>query len=284
MIWDYLRLLRPQQWYKNLLIFLPIIFSNNLTNIPAIGQALIAFASFCALSSATYVINDYADKNKDRLHPEKSNRPIASGKIRTIGAILTVLILLTIGFGTALLLPTQFLYAALSYFTLSQIYTAWLKHEAFADILTIAVNFVIRAVAGAYAISVWVSPWLIIGVFFLALFLLLGKRRTEIILLKEKATTQRKTLQAYTPETTARLSTLATTALVISYTLYVFFGQHHKLLITLPIALYTIFRYEHFINTGNIIARQPEKVFKDWRMLTAMTAWFVLTIIVLYFY
>ena len=278
----YVKLLRPQQWYKNLLVFLPLLFSGNLLNLTAIGNSLLAFASFCALSSATYVINDYVDRKKDRLHPEKCNRPIASGEIGQISALLTVLLLATIGFGTALLLPTNFLIAALGYFTLSQLYTAWLKHEAFADILTIAVNFVIRAAAGAFAINVWVSPWLILGVFFLALFLVLGKRKSEIMLLQEKANSQRKTLAAYTPEIVSRLSVLTTTALVVCYTLFVFFGEHTLLYINLPIALYAIFRYESFISTGNKIARHPEFIFTDWRMMTAMIIWGMLTIGVLY--
>jgi len=278
----YLKLLRPQQWYKNFLVFLPLLFSGNLLNLTAIGQSLLAFVSFCALSSATYVINDYVDRNKDKLHPEKSKRPIASGKIGRISALLLVLLLAAIGFGTALLLPNKFLIAALGYFTLSQLYTAWLKHEAFADILTIAVNFVIRAAAGAFAINVWVSPWLILGVFFLALFLVLGKRKSEIILLQEKANTQRKTLASYTPEIVSRLSTLTTTALVVCYTLFVFFGEHTLLYINLPIALYAIFRYESFVSTGNIIARQPEHIFTDWRMMATMIIWGLLTIGVLY--
>ncbi len=278
----YVQLLRPKQWYKNLLVFLPLIFSGNLTNLTAIGQSMLAFASFCALSSATYVINDYADRNKDRLHPEKWNRPIASGKIGLIGVVLSTFLLLAIGFGISLMLPTNFLYAALGYFVLSQLYTAWLKHEAFADILTISINFVIRAVAGAFAIKVWVSPWLILGVFFLALFLMLGKRKSELWLLKESATIHRRTLEAYSKEVVSRLSTLATTALVISYTLFAFFGEHQLLFITLPIALYSIFRYEALINSGSKIARQPEYVFTDWRMLIAMLIWLALTLTALY--
>ena len=278
-----LRLLRPQQWYKNLLVFLALLFSGSLLNAGAIGNALLAFASFCALSSATYVINDYADRNKDRLHPEKWNRPIASGAVSALEALIIVLVLVIIGFGIALLLPINFLYAALGYFVLSQLYTAWLKHEAFADILTISVNFVIRAAAGAFAISVWVSPWLILGIFFLALFLMFGKRTSELELLGRKAEFQRKTLGAYTPEVVSRLNTLATTALVISYTLFVFFGEHKWLYINLPPALYTIFRYESLVSSGSKIARHPELVFTDLRMVIAMLAWAVLTLAVLYF-
>lgn len=278
----YLALIRPKQWYKNLLVFLPLVFSGNLLNSLAVSNAILAFASFCALSSATYVINDYADRHKDRLHPEKWNRPIASGKIGTIEAIAITVLLIAVGFGIALVLPMNFLYAALGYFVLSQLYTMWLKHEAFADILTISTNFVIRAAAGAFAISVWVSPWLIVCVFFLALFLMLGKRKSELALLNEKAGFQRKTLNAYSPEVVSVLSTIATTALVISYTLYVFFGEHNLLYINLPIALYAIFRYEAMISSANKISRQPEYVFTDVKMLAAMLLWAIITIAVLY--
>ncbi|MEM3154720.1 MAG: UbiA prenyltransferase family protein [Candidatus Woesearchaeota archaeon] len=279
----YIALLRPQQWYKNLLVFLALVFSRNLMNISALEQAAIAFLSFCALSSATYIINDYADRNKDRLNPEKINRPLASGKISVLTALGIALILIITGFGTAFLLPTSFLYAALAYFVLSQLYTAWLKYEAFADILVIATNFVIRAMAGAFAIDVPISPWLILGVFFLALFLLLGKRRSEIMLLKEKAILHRKTLDTYSIEIVARLSSIATAALVLSYTLFVFFGQHHLLYITLPIALYAIFRYDGLISSGSKIARHPEYAFADKKIIFAMLLWGALTVGVLYF-
>ncbi len=279
----YVKLLRPQQWYKNLLVFLAVVFARRLYDLAAIEQAAIAFASFCALSSATYIINDYADRHKDRLNPEKWNRPIASGAVSIPAALSIALLLSVIGFGLALLLPTTFLYMALMYFVLSQLYTVWLKHEAFADILAIATNFVIRAVAGAFAITVPISPWLILGVFFMALFLLLGKRRSEIALLKDKAALHRKTLNAYSLEIVARLSAVATTSLVLSYTLFVFFGQHHLLYITLPVALYAIFRYDGLISSGSKIARHPEYVFMDTRIIISMIIWGMLTVAVLYF-
>jgi 4-hydroxybenzoate polyprenyltransferase len=278
----YLALIRPQQWYKNLLVFLAVVFAHKLLDISALQQATIAFFSFCALSSATYIINDFADRHKDRLNPEKWNRPLAAGTISVITALLIALTLVVVGFGLAFLLPIYFIYMALIYFVLSQLYTAWLKHEAFADILVVSTNFVIRAVSGAFAIDVPISPWLILGVFFLALFLLLGKRRSEIILLKGKAAMHRKTLDAYSPEIIARLSSIATAALVFSYTLFVFFGLHHLLYITLPVALYAIFRYDGLISSGSKIARHPEYVFLDKRILASMLLWGIMTLVILY--
>lgn len=274
--------LRPHHWFKNFLIFLPLVFSGSLASIPALTNSLLAFFSFCALSSATYLINDYADQHKDRLHPEKKHRPIAAGHITPTQAILLAALLTGIGFGAAIALPLPFLYTALAYFIISQAYTAWLKHEAFADVITLSINYVIRAVAGALTISVWVSPWLITGVFFLALFILLGKRRSELMLLQEHAPSMRKALTAYTPDIASRLSTLATTTLVICYTLFVFFGQHQWLFLTLPFSLYAIFRYESFVSSGNRIARSPEYVFTDKPMMTAMILWAGLTLAILY--
>ncbi len=279
----YLALIRPQQWYKNLLVFLAVVFAHKLLDTTALGEAGIAFLSFCALSSATYVINDYADRHKDRMNPEKWNRPLAAGTVSVVAALLIALVLVTIGLGLAFLLPANFLYMTLTYFVLSQLYTVWLKNEAFADILVIATNFVIRAVAGAFAIDVPISPWLILGVFFMALFLLLGKRRSELELLKGKAELHRKTLDAYSLDVVARLSALATTALVFSYALFVFFGLHHLLYITLPIALYAIFRYDGLVSSGSKIARHPEYVFMDARIVVAMLIWGALTVGVLYF-
>jgi len=282
MLVDLLRLLRPAQWYKNILVFLALVFSGNLFGLPALLTSTLAFASFCALSSATYIINDYADRHRDRLHPEKRYRPLAAGTVSPRAALFTILFLAGIGLGIAAALPPAFLLCALGYFTLSQLYTLFLKHEAFADIITIAVNFVLRAAAGAFAIATWPSPWLISCTFFLALLLILGKRRAELLLLKTSARAHRPSLRNYTHETTKTLSITATASLIISYTLYVFFGEHPLLFTTLPFALYAIFRFDALVATGHIISRKPEYLIYDWRMLIAIFAWGIITLITLY--
>lgn len=282
MLIDYVRVLRPQQWYKNTLVFLALIFSGNLFSLPLVWQTIIAFATFCALSSSVYIINDLSDKTKDKLHPEKKLRPIASGAVNTTTAVILSIILLALGIYLSLFLPTIFTYSALAYFGLSQLYTFFLKKEAFLDILTIATNFVIRAAAGAYAISVIVSPWLILGVFFLAIYLVLGKRKADLALLKTKAGSHRETLAKYTPELTTQFSIIATTCLVITYTLYVFFGTHNALYLTLPISLYALFRYETIIQTGSKTARHPELTFLDPRMIASIAIWAILVILIIY--
>lgn len=278
----YLRLVRPWQWYKNLLVFLALIYSGNLLNVSLWPAALVAFASFCFLSSASYVLNDIADRNRDRLNPENRKRPLASGEISMRAATVLFALLTFAGLGLALFLPSAALFASLGFFVLCQLYTIWLKHEVFADVLVIAINFVLRAVAGAFAIHVRVSPWLIGGVFFLALFLILGKRRSELVLLGKAANNVRSTLLGYTPEIVSRLNSVATTSLVLCYALFVFFGEHQGLFVTLPFALYAIFRYEGLVATGSMIARKPHLVVTDVRMLIAMLLWGILTLFVLY--
>ena len=278
----YLQLLRVKQWYKNLLVFLAIIFSGSLFIEAAWISAGIAFTAFCALASSSYIINDIADRKRDALNPEKASRPIASGSVSVPAAFLFAGITALLGLWLASLLSRSAFFIAISYFVLCQIYTFWLKHEPFADVLTIAVNFVLRAVAGAAAIGVMASSWLITGIFFLALFLILEKRRGELMLMGKHATRTRESLKGYTLALLDRLSMTATACLIISYALFVFFGSHAGLYITLPIALYAIFRYEKLAGEGNIIARHPEKVFTDGRMVASMVLWLVLTLLVLY--
>jgi 4-hydroxybenzoate polyprenyltransferase len=277
-----IKLMRPHQWYKNLTVALALIFSGNLLNIELLPIIGLAFASFCCLSSASYVLNDLADKDRDKENPEKANRPLASGKVSDSTALFLVVFLCILGFGISLFLPVSFIYAALAFFALSQIYTIWLKHEPFADILTIAGNFVIRAIAGAFAIGVWVSPWLIANVFFLGLFLALGKRRGEVIELGENGLLHRPVLAYYDSPVTMKIGSIVTSSLLIAYTLFVFFGNHSKMFITLPIVLYTIFRYEYLVESGSAIARHPHKGFLDTKLLFPIILWCIIVVMVIY--
>lgn len=277
-----LRLLRPTQWYKNLLVFVALFFSQNLFNTANFILVLIAFASLCSVSSACYVLNDIADAGLDALHPAKRSRPIASGKVTLTLAGLLVLILMTAGFGLSLLLPTGFTYTLLAIFVVAQLYTMWLKREAFADVITLATGFVLRAVAGCFAIGVWISPWLITVVFFLAMFLVIGKRISDRQTFKELALNHRSALHFYDETTSKTLILISTACLLIAYTLYTFFGMHKWLFVTLPIVIYAVFRYLHFIQTNSRIAMRPELVFKDARMLLAITLWLALALATIY--
>lgn len=281
MLGNLFKLIRPFQWYKNLVVFLALVFSGNIFNIPALTNSIIAFVALCAISSASYILNDIVDKHRDRLNPEKKNRPIASGKISENVALLLVMLLCMTGFGLSLLLPIPFLYTILTFFSLSQIYTVWLKHEAYADVLSISINFVLRAVAGALAINVLVSSWLITGVFFLALYLALSKRRGELNYLKNK--NHRPVLEQYTINTATILSIVTIACLIFSYSLYVFFGSNQGLFLTFPLMLYAIFRYESLVSQHHEIARHPHKVFKDKRLLLTIFLWSITVFFSLYY-
>lgn len=278
---NYFRLLRPEQWVKNVFVLLPLLFSGNLFSSNALVNALIAVLSFCAISSSTYIINDFVDRKKDLLNPEKMHRPIASGAVNLLSASVLSAILICVSLLLAFLLNLNVIYTIIGYFILSQFYTFWLKNEVFADIIIIAINFVLRAVAGAFAIDVYVSPWLIVGVFFLALFIAVNKRKGELLFLKQPFLC-RKTLSNYTADLLSRLSSLATNTLVISYALFVFFGEHQGLFITLPIALYVILRYDLLASSGNKIARHPHLVLTDSHLCIGIILWALLTVMVLY--
>jgi 4-hydroxybenzoate polyprenyltransferase len=278
---DIIRICRPQQWYKNLVIYLALIFTIQLF---APGQFLLVtygFISLCMVSSANYVLNDIIDRSRDRLNPEKKKRPIAAGRVRVWEAGIVAAVLAVAGLVIAYRLSILFFGAAGLLLIFTQIYSLFLKNAVFVDILSIAVNFVIRAVAGALIINVRISPWLILCTFFLSLFLSAGKRASEVIFMGSRAAKHRETLDGYTKEITDMLTTITTTLLIISYSLYSFLSDFHWLLLTLPFALYTILRYKYLIITGSPIGRRPELAFTDWKMMAGIALWSVAVVVIL---
>jgi len=280
---DWLRLIRVRQWYKNLVIFLPIFFVGGFFNLNYLELTLFGFFSLSLLSSSSYLINDLIDLNKDQLHPEKKNRPLACGAINKISAIFVAIILLIASLILGEILGKWFLMILIGMFLLTLAYTLLLKNILFADILTIAALFVLRAVSGAFAIEVKISPWLILCPFFLSLFLSVGKRHSDLRLLKDKAGETRKVLQEYTSDLTNSLMIISTTLLIVSYSLYSFLSEHNYLLFTLPFALFTIFYFFHLIQKGSDIARHPEKVIKDKNMMIGIGLWIIVTTTLIYF-
>ena len=283
MIIDYVKLARPQQWYKNLLVFLPIIFVGKLFNLDLLLLTVLGFFSLCLISSANYILNDVIDLKKDRQNPEKRTRPIASGQVKIWQGIVLFAIFAAASIYLALSLAPMFLYSVIALFVLTQLYSLWFKKEVFADIVIIGVNFVIRAASGAFIINVKISSWLIVGIFFFAMFLAAGKRHAELLFLGAKATAHRETLRQYTKELTGALMILTTALLVMAYSLFSFFSEHKNLFLTLPFAIYAIFRYFHLVQSGSPVARHPERVFSDGRMMIAMLLWLALSFYLVYF-
>lgn len=279
---DVIRLLRPQQWYKNLLIFLPLIFVGKMFDYYALLRIVYGFFVLCGISSVNYIINDIIDRKADKQHPEKKNRPIASGAISVPVALVLAAVLLALALLYAYAGGMQFFGTVMFLFLFTQFYSLVLKEKLFLDILGIATNFVVRAVAGTFLINVKISPWLVLCTFFLSLYLSVGKRHAEALYLGEKAATVRRTHQYYTKDLTTSLLNISTSLLIISYSLYSFLSEHKNLLITLPFALYVIFIYYYYIISGNKIARHPEYVFLDPRMTIGMVVWGILTVVLLY--
>ena len=277
--------MRPRQWTKNLLVFAALIFSQNLSNLPMVSDATIAFIIFCLLSGSVYTLNDLLDVKQDRTHPKKSQRPLASGKLQPPIAIVSGSILVLLSLANAFWLNTNFGFIALGYFILQIAYSTALKHIVILDVLAVSIGFVLRAIAGAEVINVPISSWLLVCTILLALFLSLGKRRHEIILLEDNAADHRKILFEYSPALLDQMISVVTASTVVAYALYTMSAetinkfQTDNLKFTIPFVLYGIFRYLYLIHQKSE-GGSPEKILLNDRplliniILYLLTVWF----------
>jgi len=276
------RLIRPQQWYKNLLVFIPAVYAFLLFEYRLWSTMLLSFTSACLVSGANYILNDIRDLEKDRLHPSKRFRPIASGIVSPAEALVFCLFVLFAGLISAYTVNQGFFLTMIIFFLITQLYTFILKRYPFVDVVTISVNYVVRAVAGAYAIEVPASPWLIVGIFFLALLLSIGKRAGELRELKGEAAKHRETLRFYTEEWISQGLTTASTLVILTYAIYCIEVHGNRLLPTLPLAVYLIMRYNHLIRSDIEAASNPHKLFRDKGFSTSFILWLILTVLLLY--
>lgn len=288
-----LRLLRPRQWTKNLLLFAGVIFSNHFHEPDRLIKSALGFAVFCLLSSVIYIINDVRDAEIDRVHPLKCKRPIAAGQVSQSTALIlagilgTVAAVLMFGF-----LGVRFQAISVSYLLLMVAYSVWLKHIVILDLMIVSIGFVIRAVAGIFAIEhpgevIEITPWFITCIMFLALFVVICKRRHEIILLSEDAISHRPVLEHYSPIFLDQMINVATTATVISYALYVTIGVTDSpssgyMVLTLPFVLYGIFRYLYLVYKKEEGGAPETLLFQDLSLLLAVVLWLITVVIILY--
>jgi 4-hydroxybenzoate polyprenyltransferase len=279
--------LRPRQWVKNLLVFAGLVFAQQLFS-PAVWRALAAFAVFCALSGAIYLLNDVADRERDRLHPQKRLRPIASGALPAGRAVAIAALLLAASLGAAWLIGAAFALAALAYVVLLVSYSAWLKHVVIADVLAVALGFVLRAVAGALAIGVAISGWLIICTLQIALFLALGKRRHEYISLGETAARHRPILAEYSAGLLDQMIAVVTASAITAYALYTMSAEtvakfHTQLLpATLPFVLYGIFRYLYLLYRRQLGGNPSELFLSDRALIVNSLCWMLAVVLIIY--
>jgi 4-hydroxybenzoate polyprenyltransferase len=274
--------LRPRQWTKNLLLFAGIVFAAKTGDASRWIDALAAFAAYCAASSASYLVNDVRDAAHDRAHPVKRSRPIARGEVSPrfalalAGVLLAVSVALLAPLGLA---PVLFLAAFLA---LQAAYTLELKHVVLLDVMTIGGLFVIRAAAGASAVDVRISPWLLLCTALLALFLALAKRRGELVLVGAEATPGRPVLEGYSLALVDQLVTVVAASTVISYCLYTFTARGSKaMMITIPFVLFGVFRYLLLIHRHDLGEEPEEVLLRDLPILLCIAGWAACAAIIL---
>lgn len=254
MIFALIEGMRPRQWIKNTFVLIAVVFGQRLYDMGAVIWSLGAFCIFCFLSSAVYLLNDVADYEKDREHPTKRNRPIASGRLPKSVALGAALVFAVGGVALSLAINTAFAALALSYLLLNLLYSFWLKHVVILDALMVALFFVLRAAAGAAAINVEISHWLLICTLLLALFISLSKRRHELVLLENNASAHRASLTEYSAYLLDQMIGVVTASTLMAYILYTVdartisvFGSDH-LMYTVPCVIFGIFRYLYLIH------------------------------------
>lgn len=282
--------MRPAQWIKNLFIFAALIFSQKFLDFSLVLKTGAAFLLFCFLSSSVYILNDLLDIEEDKIHPKKSKRPIASGKISKNEAISLFIALSIISLFLAFWLNEYFFIASLTYFVLQLAYSIKLKHVVIVDVFIIASGFVIRVVAGGLVIGVAISSWLLICSMLLALFLAMSKRRHEIVILEDVASNHRPILREYSPYLLDQMIAVVTASTLIAYCLYTIsvktverFGTTN-LVFTVPFVLYGIFRYLYLIHQKGKGDSPESLIIRDYPLLINILLWVGTVFLILYFY
>ena len=289
MLPPYLRLLRPHQWVKNGFVLAPLIFAGKLLYVPSLILGFSAFAVFCLVSSGVYAFNDIFDREQDRNHPTKRNRPIASGEIGVLTATVMGTGLFAAGIVGAAIIGKSFLLWVVFYLLLQFGYNLAFRNIVILDILAIAKGFVIRAVAGSLAIDVVISPWLILCSLLIALFLGFAKRRQEIVLMGDAAADHRSILKDYSVPLLDQLIAIVTAATIVCYAIYTLtpevterLGSRYMIL-TLPFVLYGIFRYLYLVHVHEKGGSPTRDLLTDKPLLLSIGLWTITSVALIYF-
>ncbi|MDI6803171.1 MAG: decaprenyl-phosphate phosphoribosyltransferase [Bacteroidota bacterium] len=280
--------MRIQQWVKNLFIFAALIFSGHLFKFYDLWLTAAGFIVLSFTSSAVYLFNDVVDSEKDKLHPEKSHRPIPSGKLKPNTAISTFIIFTTLSLICAYIINPYFGMIVLIYILTNIAYSFWLKSLVIIDVMTISFGFVLRVVSGAVIINVPTSEWLIICTILLSLFLGFSKRRSELVLLENTANTHRSVLTQYSPHFLDQMIGIVTASTVMSYALYTISEETiqkfntKNLIYTVPFVLYGIFRYLYLVHKKELGGNPTLAIFKDIPLLINLIMWIISAGIIIY--
>jgi 4-hydroxybenzoate polyprenyltransferase len=294
---DLLTTMRPRQWSKNVFVLAGVVFSRELFNPVSLTRSMLALVLFCMASSAVYLINDVSDIERDRAHPVKRNRPLAAGRLRPLTALLTAALLIAIATPSAFFLSPLFGATLLVYLGLMTLYSFALKNLVILDVLTISLGFVLRAVGGTLVVGVVISPWLLVCMILLALFLGLAKRRHELLLLETGAGEHRRILQEYSSAVLDQMITVVSATTLMAYTLYTYFAHREPgmtteipyipdvpfLMFTIPFVIYAIFRYLYLVYQKNKGGSPEEILLHDIPFLIDMVLWGLSVLVILYF-
>ncbi|MEW6680827.1 MAG: decaprenyl-phosphate phosphoribosyltransferase [bacterium] len=276
--------MRPKQWIKNLFIFAALVFGEKLADLPSLIKASLGFILFCTIAGSGYLINDILDKKKDSTHPLKSKRPIVSGVLKRKYAISFALLFITLSIFCSFFINYNFTLSLVSYLLLSLSYSIWLKKIVIIDILTLSFGFVIRVIAGALIVNVSISLWLLICTMLIALFLILSKRRHELVLLEDDASLHREILAEYSPQFIDEMISAITGATIIAYSLYAFqskeFGKYLPL--TIPFVLYGIFRYLYLVHQKKRGGSPEIDITQDKPLMINIFLWVISVLCIIY--
>ena len=285
MLIDLIKAMRPKQWTKNAFIFVPLVFDVKVFQLEPLLRTLAGFVLLCLISGTVYLINDLVDIERDRQHPTKCNRPLASGQLPKSVAIAAAIALPVIVLPLSFLLDMRFGLILSGYLGLQILYSLWLKNVVIVDVMVVAAGFVLRVAAGVPLVSAErFSPWLYIFTILLALFMALGKRRQEIVLLKDDAGSSRASLDHYNLPFLDEMMAVVTAGTLITYALYTFSApnlpKNHSMMLTIPFVLYGIFRYLYVVHIqGN--GGAPDEVLLTDRPLFATVGLFGIAVVLI---
>jgi len=282
-----LRSMRPRQWAKNVFVFAALAFDVQLLSRAPLTRTIAGFFVLCLASGTVYLINDLADLEKDRVHPVKRNRPLASGALSPRAAIFATLLLAALTAGASLALAPTFAALVLLYIVINVAYSFLLKHVPIVDVLVVASGFVLRVGAGVTLIQVErFSPWLYVCTTLLALLIGFGKRRAELTLLSDAANSHRRVLDGYTVEFLDQLIVIVSGTTIIAYALYTFSADNlpgnHLMMLTIPFVIYGIFRYLYLIHVENLGGAPEELVLTDRPLMASIVFWGLFSLGILY--
>jgi 4-hydroxybenzoate polyprenyltransferase len=279
--------MRPHQWTKNVILFAALVFDVKLFSVPHVAQALAGFVLFCLISGVVYTINDLVDLEKDRQHPRKRKRPLASGALSPRLALGVVILIGVAALPAALTLNVSFALILFGYLVLQLAYSFVLKHIVLIDVLAIAAGFVLRVGAGVPLVEAQrFSPWLYICTTLLALFLGLSKRRGELLALAGDAGTHRPSLQAYTIPLLDQLIGMVTASTILAYALYTFSAANlpvdHTMMLTIPFVIYGLFRYMYLVHSEQCTLAPDEVLLTDRASQVNIVLWGLTVVIIMY--